>query len=147
MKKYSLDSGRIIEFEYGEELEELEKVYKAIMQRSKGRKMPPLDESLIAIDLACINECTCSELINDTTDDEALRIRTIIRDFVNHQEGASIPYIIYRESMCERICIECTLKDDKIWWRVLRMDGATSADIKYLVNTMKNLGIYDLSKL
>ena len=148
LRKYSLENGRIIEFESEDEKhEELEMVYKAIMRKDKNRKKPPFDESLVAIDLVCGSECTCSELINDTTDNEIMKIRKRVQDFVNRQENASTPYIIYRKSMRERICVECTLMYGKFWWRVLRMDSVTSADIQYLVDVMKGLGIYNLSKL
>ena len=148
MRKYSLDNGRIIEFESEDEKhEELEAIYKSIMRKDKNRKKPEIDESLIAIDLVCGSECSSVELINDATEAEVKIVQKAIRDFVNHVEEARMPYLVYRKSMRERICVECTLLNGKTWWRVLRMDSITSADIQYLVDVMKEVGIYDLKKL
>lgn len=145
MRKYSLDNGRIIEFESEDEKnDELSVIYREIMARDKNRKKPPFDESLVAIDFVCSNECTSAELINDTTEDELAKVRQAVRDYVENKEGAHMPYIIYRKSMRERICCECTRIDDKVFWRVLRADSITSRDIKYLVDTMKAAGIYNL---
>lgn len=149
MRKYSLESGRIIEFESEDKkIEELGELCREIVRRDKKRKKAPFDETLIAIDFVCGGDCTCSELINDTTNDEMERIQNIVRDYVNGDGKRSIPYVIYRKSGRERICCECTRwKDEEIFWRILRADSITSSDIQYLVDTMKSIGIFDLKKL
>lgn len=148
MRKYSLENGRIIEFESEDEKhEELEAIYKNVIRKDKNRKKPPFDETLVAIDLVCGSECTSVELINDATDEDIAIVQKVVRDFINNIEDARVPYIIYRKSMRERICVECTFMNNKYWWRVLRMDSITSADIQYLVDIMKNIEIYDLTKL
>lgn len=149
MRKYSLESGRIIEFESEDKsIEELGELCREIIRRDKKRKKAPFDETLIAIDFICGGGCTCSELINDTTASEAKRVRGIVKKYVDDSKNASIPYVVYRKSGRERICCECTRwNKNEIYWRVLRADSITSSDIQYLVDTLKAIGIFDLETL
>lgn len=145
MRRYSLKDGRIVEFESEEKSnDELGAVLEKILARDKGREKPSFDETMISIDFVCSKQCTCVETMNDATDEQLEKVRQIVRDFVKCKVDALIPYIVYRKNMRERICCECTRFGMHTYWRVMRADSITSADIKYLVDVMKEVGIYDL---
>jgi hypothetical protein len=128
LRRYSLKDGRIVEFESEEKSnDELGAVLEKILARDKGRE-----------------QCTCVETMNDATDEQLEKVRQVVHNFVKCKVDALIPYIVYRKNMRERICCECTRFGMHTYWRVMRADSITSADIKYLVDVMKEVGIYDL---
>ena len=150
MKKYSLESGRI--FEYDSEakpIEELSEFYEEIMRRNNGDINPNFNESHIYIHLQCNSSCTSEDVINDASDEKKERVRKIVRNYVHGEKDSGIPYIIYlkRSRKYESICLECIQTDETAYWRVLRAKQIESADIEYLVRVLKNLDIYDLQKI
>lgn len=145
MKKYSINSGIITERESPKKhYYSLDACFKEILHRDEGQDKEDFDETQISIDLACGEECTSADCINDATDAQKAQVYEIIRAFVLGEKDIRMPYLIYRKSGKERICCECTLYKDHAEWNVLRANDISSLDISYLVKVMRDLKIYQL---
>ena len=74
-------------------------------------------------------------------------IRQVVADFLSSDDNIYIPFVIMRRHGEEIVACQLTSLNGKPFWKVVRASNFSCRELSYLINTLKEAGIFSFTKI
>jgi hypothetical protein len=74
-------------------------------------------------------------------------IRQVVANFLNSDDDIYIPYVIMKRHGEEIVVCQLTSLNGKPFWKVVRASNFSCRELSYLINTLKEAGIFSFTKI
>lgn len=74
-------------------------------------------------------------------------IRQVVANFLNSDDDIYIPYVIMKRHGEEIVVCQLTSLNGKPFWKVVRASNFLCRELSYLINTLKEAGIFSFTKI
>ena len=73
--------------------------------------------------------------------------RQAVANVINDEECVNVPYIIMKRHGKEILVCQLALQNEKPYWKVVRAEDFTCRELSYLINVIKEAGLYSFTKI
>ena len=74
-------------------------------------------------------------------------IRQVVAIFLNNDDDIYIPYVIMKRHGEEIVVCQLSSLNGKPFWKVVRASNFSCRELSYLINTLKEAGIFSFTKI
>lgn len=74
-------------------------------------------------------------------------IRQVVANFLNNDDDIYIPYVIMKRHGEEIVVCQLSSLNGKPFWKVVRASNFSCRELSYLINTLKEAGIFSFTKI
>lgn len=74
-------------------------------------------------------------------------IRQVVANFLNNDGDIYIPYVIMKRHGEEIVVCQLSSLNGKPFWKVVRASNFSCRELSYLINTLKEAGIFSFTKI
>ena len=74
-------------------------------------------------------------------------VRQTVADYLNDEESVYDPYIIMKRHGKEIVACQLASLNGKPYWKVIRASDFTARELSYLINVIKDAGLYSFTKI
>jgi len=74
-------------------------------------------------------------------------IRQVVANFLNSDDDIYIPFVIMKRHGEEIVVCQLTSLNGKPFWKVVRASNFSCRELSYLINTLKEAGIFSFTKI
>ena len=74
-------------------------------------------------------------------------VRQTVADYLNDEESVYDPYIIMKRHGKEIVACQLVSLNGKPYWKVIRASDFTARELSYLINVIKDAGLYSFTKI
>ena len=73
--------------------------------------------------------------------------RQAVANVINDEECVNVPYIIMKRHGKEILVCQLALQNERPYWKVVRAEDFTCRELSYLINVIKEAGLYSFTKI